>query len=90
MFCNGGDEKIYLASADWMTRNLMSRIEVGFPVYAKDNQKIVSDIFDIQWNDQLKARKIDGINDIHYIHQNTDGTGQSSQQVTLDYLKRYS
>jgi polyphosphate kinase len=90
MFCNGGDEKIYLASADWMSRNLMSRIEVGFPVYAKDNQKIVSDIFDIQWNDQLKARKIDGINDIHYIHQNLDGDKQSSQQVTFDYLKRYS
>ena len=33
IFCNGGREKIFIMSADWMTRNLSRRIEVGTPVY---------------------------------------------------------
>ncbi|MEP7235436.1 MAG: polyphosphate kinase 1, partial [Ignavibacteriota bacterium] len=33
IFHNGGQERYYVASADWMTRNLSHRIEVGFPIY---------------------------------------------------------
>src|ERR1041385_6479666 len=31
-FANGGEEQVYLASADWMPRNLYERVEVMFPV----------------------------------------------------------
>jgi polyphosphate kinase len=36
IFCNGGKEKYFVGSADWMTRNLLSRIEVMTPVLDDD------------------------------------------------------
>lgn len=63
IFCNGGNEKYYLSSADWMGRNLDRRIEVAFPIFDPKIQKTVKDILEIQLNDNVKARIIDGEND---------------------------
>jgi polyphosphate kinase len=62
-FHHGGKEKIYLASADWMTRNLSNRIECGFPIYSEKNKKIIKDILQIQLSDNCKARIMNGIDD---------------------------
>ncbi len=59
IFCNGGTEKTFLSSADWMTRNLDRRIETAFPIYDPDIQQELRDMFEIQWNDNVKARIID-------------------------------
>ena len=56
-FANGGDEEIYIGSADWMTRNLKHRIEVVTPVNdpeAKDYLKNV--VLDAYLRDNVKAR----------------------------------
>lgn len=58
IFCNGGKEKYYLSSADWMSRNLDRRIETAFPIYDPALKKEVKDIFEIQFNDNVKARII--------------------------------
>jgi len=63
VFCNGGNEKCYLSSADWMGRNLDRRIEVAFPILDPEVQKTVKDILEIQWSDNVKARVIDGEGD---------------------------
>lgn len=63
VFCNDGNEKMYLASADWMGRNLDRRIEVAFPIYDADVQNTIKRILEIQWSDNVKARVIDGEND---------------------------
>lgn len=63
IFCNGGNEKYYLSSADWMGRNLDRRIEVAFPIFDPKIQKTIKDILEIQLNDNVKARIIDGEND---------------------------
>lgn len=58
IFGNNGNEKIYVASADWMTRNLSHRIEVGFPIFDKTLQQQVRHILTLQQQDNKKARTI--------------------------------
>ena len=59
IFCNGGDELVYITSADIMPRNLDHRIEVTCPVWDPAIKKEISDVFTIQWNDNVKARILD-------------------------------
>ena len=59
IFENEGEPLYYFSSADWMTRNLDSRIEVSCPVYDKKIQKEIRDIMEIQWKDNVKARVVD-------------------------------
>lgn len=60
IFCNNDVEKFYISSADWMTRNLDRRIEVAVPIYSKILQKELRTIVDYAWNDNCKARIVDG------------------------------
>ncbi|MCU0458645.1 MAG: polyphosphate kinase 1 [Bacteroidales bacterium] len=59
IFCNGGDELVYITSADFMPRNLDRRIEVTCPVWDPAIKKEINDVFTIQWNDNVKARILD-------------------------------
>ncbi|MCF8237118.1 MAG: polyphosphate kinase 1 [Saprospiraceae bacterium] len=54
-----GEHKIYISSADWMVRNLYYRIETACPIYHPAIREVLLDLFEIQWNDYLKARIID-------------------------------
>jgi polyphosphate kinase len=55
-FLNGGDEEYFLASADWMPRNLDHRVEVAFPVLAPALRERLKEILDVQLADSVKAR----------------------------------
>ena len=59
IFCNGGEELVYITSADIMPRNLDHRIEVTCPVWDPAIKQEISDVFSIQWNDNVKARILD-------------------------------
>jgi polyphosphate kinase len=56
-FANGGQEEIYLASADWMPRNLYERVETMFPVKdAMLRERVRQEILDAYLADTVKSR----------------------------------
>lgn len=55
VFHNNGEPEYYMGSADWMNRNLHSRIEVVFPVYDKKLQEELAQILQLQLSDTQKA-----------------------------------
>lgn len=59
IFRNGGNDDAYITSADLMTRNIDHRIEVTCPVFDKNIKSELKKIFEIQWSDNVKARKLD-------------------------------
>ena len=54
-FYNGGNEDVYMGSADWMPRNLDKRVEIVFPVLDKELKQEVMAIVIIQLHDNVKA-----------------------------------
>ena len=59
IFGNNNDPKIYISSADFMTRNIENRVEVTCPIYDLDIKQELIDTFEICWSDNVKARIID-------------------------------
>ena len=58
-FYNDGEEEVYLASADWMRRNLNRRIETAFPILDASIRQMIIGILHIQLKDNVKACWID-------------------------------
>ena len=56
VFGNGGEEKVYVASSDWMARNLDRRVEVAFPILQEDLRAEVRHLLDLQRRDNVKSR----------------------------------
>lgn len=85
-FCNAGDEKYYISSADWMKRNFDLRIEVACPIEDKAIQKELKNILTIQLNDNTKARLLHHNQYNHY--KSTPGKNKvRSQEEIYNYLK---
>jgi polyphosphate kinase len=57
-FRNGGHEEIYLASADWMRRNLLKRLEIMFPILDAGFKKRLFDVLNTFFADNVKARRL--------------------------------
>ena len=83
IFANGGNPKIYISSADWMTRNLDYRVEVGCPIYDEDIKQELIDTFEISWQDNVKARIFSEKQDNAY--RKNDKKKIRSQFATYDY-----
>ena len=55
IFHHAGKELIFLGSADWMNRNLHSRIEVTYPITSSTAKAEIKKIIQLQWDDASKA-----------------------------------
>ncbi len=85
-FLNGGQEEVYLASADWMPRNLDRRVEILFPIEQEPLKREVMHVLKIQLQDTLKAqiKQSDGS------YEKVDRRGKqalSSQEYFIEYAK---
>ena len=87
IFHNHDDPKVYLSSADWMTRNLEQRVEVGCPIYCPQVKKTVLDLIDIQLNDNTKARILDTYQTNGYQENSRPETVRSQIDI-YHYLKQ--
>ncbi len=83
IFGDDGNPKIYISSADWMTRNLDYRVEVGCPIYDEDIKQELLDTFEISWGDNVKARVFNEKQDNSY--RNCDKPSLRSQFAMYDY-----
>jgi polyphosphate kinase len=56
VFANGGDEKVYLGSSDWMGRNLDGRVEIMTPILDPEIKATILKVLTLQLTDNTKAR----------------------------------
>ena len=88
--------KIYISSADFMTRNTIRRVEVAVPIYDVRVRKRIMHIFGVLTSDNVKARKM--LPDGTYVHVSTEGEAVDSQasfikeayeNAARSYVKKY-
>lgn len=87
IFENDGNKDTYISSADWMPRNLDNRIEVGVKIFDLTLKSTIHNIFNIQCNDNVKARIIDKDNMNNYV-QRGNKKKVRAQRAIYDYLKQ--
>ncbi|MGN0355989.1 MAG: phospholipase D-like domain-containing protein, partial [Muricoprocola sp.] len=67
LFGEGEEQKIYIASADFMTRNTLRRVEVAAPVKDQDIKKRLQEMFRIMLEDNRQARYMDTEGNYHHV-----------------------
>jgi polyphosphate kinase len=87
VFENGGEPLHYISSADWMARNLDTRIEISCPIYDPRLQKELVDILNIQWSDNVKARLVNSAQDNQYRTDHSNVKVRAQEKI-YQYLKK--
>ncbi|WP_346855173.1 polyphosphate kinase 1 [uncultured Draconibacterium sp.] len=86
LFGAGGEEKMYISSADWMPRNLNRRIEVACPIYDEEIKQELKEMLEIQLRDNSKSRILDPDLSNHYSKHNSGETFRA-QEDYYNYIK---
>lgn len=82
-FHHGGEQKVFISSADLMVRNLDKRIELLVPVDDKNARKKLIDSLETSLKDAVKAREL--LPDGHYQHQQSGGRGSKWRSQEMQY-----
>jgi polyphosphate kinase len=88
VFANGGNEKIYISSADLMPRNLDNRIEIACPIEDIAIRQTIRDYLEIHWQDNVKARVLNRSMDNQY-YANGNAIDIRAQEVLHTYFKLF-
>ncbi len=81
IFHNNGDEKYFISSADWMTRNLDHRSEVAVPIYDKEIQQQLKKIINILWSDNTKVRILGSAQNNSYRKSNSKVKIRAQEEI---------
>ncbi|MBF0241318.1 MAG: polyphosphate kinase 1 [Desulfamplus sp.] len=85
-FANGGSPKYFISSADLMTRNMDSRVEVTCPIYNKELKEELRRFLEIQCLDNTKARVLN-INQDNKIRKRDSEKEIKAQDAFYEFLK---
>lgn len=86
IFANGGDEKMFIGSADWMPRNLDNRVEVIAPVYDPEIKADLKRVVEYGLKDTLQGRVVDGTGENHSWTTENDEPFRSQEELYNYYL----
>ena len=82
-FYNNGDEKLFISSADFMSRNLDRRVEVAVPVYDEKIKEELKQFLELQWKDNTAA----GVLDVQLNNQIKDSDRTPKVKAQLEYYE---
>jgi len=85
IFHNGGKEKVFISSADWMVRNIDHRVEATCPILDEDIKRVLKNILRIQLSDNVKARILDNDLSNRYVREKNQKRIRSQVEI-YNYL----
>lgn len=85
IFTVGNEERVYIGSADWMTRNLDNRVEVITPIYDPDIKAEMKRIVEYGLRDNMQGRIVDGRGENHFRFKEGDTPFRSQEELYKEY-----
>jgi len=89
IFANGGEERYFIGSADWMQRNLDYRVEVYTPVYDPNFQKQLKTVIEFGLKDNVKGRIVDGSGNNRLNNEANEPPFRSQEEIYKFYKNNY-
>lgn len=83
-FHHNGEEKLYLSSADMMTRNMEKRVEILFPIFDADLKRKLKDLLQLELADNVKAREQNSEGIYHYVKRGEKDPEIDSQLILME------
>ncbi len=90
IFANGGEERYFIGSADWMQRNLDYRVEVFTPVYDPKFQKQLKTVIEFGLKDNVKGRIVDGTGNNRLNAGENESPFRSQEEIYSFYKNNYT
>lgn len=85
-FENAGDPEVYMASADWMPRNLERRVEILFPVLNAQLKEEVQHVLEVQLNDTQKAQFLQADGSYHKLDKRDKDLHNAQEEFCKEYV----
>jgi len=89
-FHHHGQQKVYLSSADLMTRNMDRRIEILFPIFSNPIKEKITQCLDTILNDNVKARELNSNGHYHYVKRQQNEAEINSQHIFCEQAYKQS